>query len=130
MYIPNNMKKNNILYLLNFKYDAGKKLDILDKAFTGHSKKIMHVDCFLPKLEGDKCTFIGSTFLELGEKEPYLNHMVVLSDEKVTTPEVENSEVICKKTEKGFIKGMGKTIKQQDPDIIIGYNIFGLTGTF
>ena len=130
MYIPNNIKKNNILYLLNYKYDAGKKLDILDRAFTGHGKKILSLSHFLPKLEGDKCTFIGSTFLELGEKEPYLNHMVVLSKETVTTPEVENSEVICKKTEKGLLRAWVKTIKQQDPDIIIGYNIFGFDWHF
>ena len=86
--------------------------------------------CFLPKLEGDKCTFIGSTFLELGEKEPYLNHMVVLSDEKVTTPEVENSEVVSKKTEKGLLRAWVKTIQQQDPDIIIGYNIFSFDWKF
>ena len=130
LYIPNNIKKNNILYLLNQKYDAGKKLDIMDRAFTGHVKKILSISCFLPKLEGDKCTFIGSTFLELGKKEPYLNHMVALSSEKVTTPEVENNEVVCKKTEKGLLRAWVKTIKEQDPDIIIGYNIFGFDWHF
>ena len=39
----------------------------LDFNFTG----------FLPELEGDKCTFIGSTFLTLGETEPHYNNMIV-----------------------------------------------------
>ena len=130
MYIPHDVRKNNALYTLNMKYDAGKKLDLLDKAFMRHRMKKMLPSCFLPKLEGDKCTFIGSTFLELGEKEPYLNHMVVLSDEKVITPEVENSEVISKKTEKGLLRAWVKTIQLQDPDIIIGYNIFSFDWKF
>ena len=56
--------------------------------------------------------------------------MVVLSDEKVTTPEVENSEVVSKKTEKVLLRAWVKTIQQQDPDIIIGYNIFSFDWTF
>ena len=32
-----------------------------------------------PELEGDKVTFIGSTFMNYGEKEPYLNHCIVLN---------------------------------------------------
>ena len=56
--------------------------------------------------------------------------MVVLSNEKVTTPEVENSEVVSKKTEKGLLRAWVKTIQQQDPDIIIGYNIFSFDWKF
>ncbi len=130
MYIPYEVRKNNALYTLNMKYDAGKKLDLLDRAFMAHRMKKMFPTSFLPKLEGDKCTFIGSTFLELGQKDPYLNHMVALSSEVVTTPEVENSEVVCKKTEKGLLKAWVKTIQQQDPDIIIGYNIFSFDWKF
>ena len=55
--------------------------------------------------------------------------MVVLSNEKVTTPEVENSEVVSKKTEKGLLR-LSKTIQQQDPDIIIGYTIFSFDWKF
>ena len=32
-----------------------------------------------PKLEGDKCTFIGSTFMNYGEEEPFKNHCIVLN---------------------------------------------------
>jgi len=44
-------------YLNDDKFDAGKKLDILDEGL-----KVV-----LPPLEGDKATFIGSTFLRSGE---------------------------------------------------------------
>merc|ERR1711871_1591421 len=30
------------------------------------------------KLKGDEVTFIGSTFMKYGEKEPYFNHCVVV----------------------------------------------------
>ena len=33
---------------------------------------------YFPDLQGDKVTFIGSTFMRYGESEPYLNHCVVL----------------------------------------------------
>ena len=33
MYIPEEFKRNDIIYCLNAKFDAGKKLDILDKYY-------------------------------------------------------------------------------------------------
>ena len=39
MYIPHDVRKNNVFYTLNMKYDAGKKLDMLDKAFMAHRIK-------------------------------------------------------------------------------------------
>ena len=111
------------------KYDAGKKLEILDKAFEWTDKKKMRSYEFLPKLAGDKCTFIGSTFLNLGEREPYYNNMIVLG-ECSDTPEVENSEIIWKRKEKNVLLQWTKLIKKEDPDIIIGYNIFGFDWKF
>ena len=64
------------------------------------------------KLEGDKCTFIGSTFLKLGEKEPYYNNMIVL-DKCDKTPEVPNSEVIWKKRERNVLLEWAKLIKKK-----------------
>ena len=39
LYIPPEFKKNNILYCLSARFDAGKKLDILDKALQYDNKK-------------------------------------------------------------------------------------------
>ena len=127
MYIPAEFKNHDIIYCLNAKFDAGKKLDILDKALEYNYKK--KIPGFLPKLEGDKCTFIGSTFLKLGESEPYYNNMIVL-DKCASTPEVPNSEIIWKKKEKNVLLEWAKLIKEQDPDIIIGYNTFGFDWSF
>ena len=69
--------KNTLIHCLSANTDAGKKLDILDKAIGYDSNK--KIPGYLPKLEGDKCTFIGNTFLRLGEKEFYYNNMIVLN---------------------------------------------------
>ena len=127
MYIPWEFKKNTLVHCLTAKYDAGKKLDILDKAIGYDRNK--KIPGFLPKLEGDKCTFIGSTFLRLGEKEPYYNNMIVLNrcDD---TPEVPNSEIVSRGQERNVLLEWAKLIKTEDPDIIIGYNTFGFDWHF
>ena len=127
MYIPGEFKRNNMIYCLNIKFDAGKKLDILDKALQFDYKK--KIPGYLPKLEGDKCTFIGSTFLKLGEQEPYYNNMIVL-DKCDKTPEVPNSEVVWKKKERNVLLAWAQLIHDEDPDIIIGYNTFGFDWHF
>ena len=45
-----------------------------------------------PALEGDKVTFIGSTFLKHGENDPYLNHCIAL-DTCEPMQGVDNSEL-------------------------------------
>ena len=81
-----------------------------------------------PDVEGDKVTFIGSTFMKYGEKEPYLNHCVVLNtcdDSKQKGTVIEQ----CK-TEKELLLKWKEIILKEDPDIIIGYNIFGFDYDF
>jgi len=130
IYIPKCIKKKNVLEFLNMKYDAGKKLEILDKAFEYDKNKIEKVvSILLPRLEGDKCTFIGSTFLKLGDKESYYNNMIVLG-KCADTPEVPNSEIISCEKERDLLLEWAKLIKKEDPDIIIGYNIFGFDWKF
>ena len=84
---------------------------------------------FLPELEGDKCAFIGSTFMKQGDKEQYLNHMIVLNtcDEM---PNVPNSELVCCESERDVLLEWTKLIQRENPDIIIGYNIFGFDWSF
>jgi len=127
MYIPMEFKKGDLMHCLNTKFDAGKKLDILDKALLFDSKK--KIPAYLPELEGDKCTFIGSTFLRLGETEPYYNNMIVLNTcDK--TPEVPNSKIVSKKRERNVLLAWAQLIHDEDPDIIIGYNTFGFDWHF
>ena len=81
-----------------------------------------------PQLEGDKVTFIGSTFLKAGETDPYLNHCIVL-DTCGKVP-VENCEIESYKTEREVLLAWSKIIQKENPDIIIGYNIFGFDYAF
>ena len=96
------------------------KVDKLTDAFTG---------AYFPELEGDKVTFIGSTFLKYGEEKPYLNNCVVLNScSKID--EIENTEIKSYKTERELLMAWRDVILKEDPDIIIGYNIFGFDYQF
>lgn len=81
-----------------------------------------------PKIEGDKVTFIGSTFVNMGEELPYLNHCVVL-DECTQSPR-EDTIYECCENESDLLVAWKKIILKEDPDIIIGYNIFGFDYNF
>jgi DNA polymerase elongation subunit (family B) len=80
-------------------------------------------NCF-PPLEGDKVTFIGSTFLRYGEKEPYLNHCIALNSCDSIHDQVPNSQIESYNSEKDVLLSWTKLIQRENPDIIIGYNIF------
>uniref|UniRef100_A0A6C0HZ07 DNA-directed DNA polymerase n=1 Tax=viral metagenome TaxID=1070528 RepID=A0A6C0HZ07_9ZZZZ len=79
-----------------------------------------------PKLEGDKVTFIGSTFLRYGEKIPYRNHCVVLG----SCDEIAGCDIDTVDDEADVLTKWTEIIQQEDPDIIIGYNIFGFDYEF
>ena len=82
-----------------------------------------------PKVEGDKVTFIGSTFMKYGEKEPYLNHCIVLNDcDKLS--DVPNYKLETCNTEEQVLTSWTDLIQKEDPDVIIGYNIFGFDYQF
>ena len=103
----------------NTKIEKSEKIEMLDKILT----------LKLPSLEGDKVTFIGSTFLNYGEKKPYLNHCIVLNScEPIENG--ENSEIETYDTEKKVLCAWTKLIRKENPDIIIGYNIFGFDYQF
>tara|TARA_B100001093_G_scaffold505315_1_gene562474 strand:- start:138 stop:3923 length:3786 start_codon:yes stop_codon:yes gene_type:complete len=82
-----------------------------------------------PHIEGDKVTFIGSTFRKLGHNDSYLNHMIVLNDCDAVD-EVPDNEVECYDEEEDVLLAWTKVIQREDPDIIIGYNIFGFDWSF
>ena len=105
-------------------------LDILfDKKYNRETKLIelnISLNSFFPKLEGDKITFIGSTFLKSGDQEPYLNHCVVLN----TCSKLDNIEIESYSTERELLIAWKNIIQKENPDIIIGYNIFGFDYEF
>jgi DNA polymerase elongation subunit (family B) len=79
-----------------------------------------------PKLEGDKVTFIGSTFLRYGEKIPYRNHCIVLG----TCTDVAGCDIEIAEDESEVLTKWTQIIQEENPDIIIGYNIFGFDYEF
>ena len=81
-----------------------------------------------PKLEGDKCTFIGSTFMKYGDQDPYFNHCIVLNS--CSEIPIENSVVETYQTETEVLIAWQQLVQRENPDIIIGYNIFGFDYQF
>jgi DNA polymerase elongation subunit (family B) len=104
--------------LLDQKYEREGKLNELNISLIS----------IFPKLEGDKVTFIGSTFMKYGDKVPYLNHCIVLN----TCSEIpmENTIIETYKTEKEVLLAWQQLVQKENPDIIIGYNIFGFDYEF
>ena len=99
-------------------YDRENKINEINISLNNH----------FPKLEGDKVTFIGSTFMNYGEKEPFMNHCIVLDTcAKINT---ENTFIDSYKTEKEVLLAWQQLIQKENPDIIIGYNIFGFDYQF
>jgi len=102
--------------LINPKADREQKIQAINETFT----------LLFPRLEGDKVTFIGSTFLKYGELEPYMNHCLVLG----SCDPVEGSIIQSVETETDLLLQWSELIQRENPDIIIGYNIFGFDYEF
>ena len=85
-----------------------------------------------PKVEGDKVTFIGSTFVKYGQNgnRPYLNNCIALDTCDNIHDEVPNSEIESYTTEADVLLAWTRLIQKENPDIIIGYNIFGFDYQF
>lgn len=111
-----NKKFTIIDVLLSDKYDREEKIQMSNEVIT----------LMFPPLEGDKVTFIGSTFLKYGETEPYMNHCVVLG----SCDDVDGAIIETAKTEKDVLLQWANLIRNENPDIMIGYNIFGFDYEF
>jgi len=109
--------KNTIIDILNStKYDRDDKKAMITNI----------MDETMPSLKGDLVTFIGSTFMKYGDENPYLNHCIALD----TCSDVDGTEIESYETEKEVLLAWTKLIQREDPDIIIGYNIFGFDYDF
>jgi DNA polymerase elongation subunit (family B) len=97
-------------------YSRDEKIQLLNDVLTR----------LFPPLEGDKITCIGSTFMRYGESDTYLNHCVVLG----TCDPVEGATIEAVDDERDLLVRWAELIQEEDPDIIIGYNIFGFDYEF
>ena len=102
--------------LLNKELKRDEKIQITNDVLTR----------LFPRLEGDKVTFIGSTFLRYGELQPYMNHCLVLG----TCDPIDGAIIDAVKDEKTLLLKWSELIQKENPDIIIGYNIFGFDSQF
>lgn len=115
---PPKVDKNASLIdiIMSPQYSRDEKLRICDEVLT----------CLFPCLKGDEVTFIGSTFLRYGEDEPYLNHCLVVG----TCDEVDGMKIESVETEREMLLKWADLIQEENPDIMIGYNIFGFDYEF
>ena len=116
--------KNTITYLLASKEDAAMVAEMLEEVFRQICYKKN-----LPYITGDKVTFIGSTFMRITENSQYKNHMIVLNSCS-ECKDVPNTEIETYNNERDVLLAWTKMIQREDPDIIIGYNIFGFDYKF
>jgi DNA polymerase elongation subunit (family B) len=105
-------------------------IDILMNKELKRDEKIQTTNDVLtrlfPRLEGDKVTFIGSTFLRYGELQPYYSHCVVLG----TCDPVDGVDIEAVDNEKALLLKWTEVMQKENPDIVIGYNIFGFDYEF
>lgn len=110
-------KSDTILdILLSELYERDEKITIMNDVMTR----------LYPRLKGDEVTFIGSTFLKYGDKDPYLNHCLVVGD----CDDIPDATIESTDTERDLLLKWSELIQKEDPDIMIGYNIFGFDYEF
>lgn len=107
-------------YLFNPEYTREMKILALNTAMTDVTRP------WFPQLEGDQVTFIGTTFIKYGDAEPYRNHCLVVG----TCDSVDSVDICTVKNEKDCLIEWTQLIQDENPDIIIGYNIFGFDYQF
>jgi DNA polymerase elongation subunit (family B) len=113
----NALQEYNITHIIESKdYERDEKINIINETMVN----------IFPKLEGDKVTFIGSTFLNYGDIQPYKNHCLVLG----TCDDVDGAIIETTETESELLLKWTDLIQKENPDIIIGYNIFGFDYEF
>ena len=113
-----------------------KVVDLLNSKSQSRETKITLLSDTLgsifPKVEGDKVTFIGSTFVKYGQdsNRPYLNHCIALDTCDNIDKDVPNAVIESYETEAEVLLAWTRLIQAENPDIIIGYNIFGFDYQF
>ena len=116
--------KHSVIYLLSSKEDSAMVAEMLEEIFQQICRQKK-----LPYVTGDKVTFIGSTFMRINENTQYKNHMIVLNSCS-ECKDVPNTEIETYNNERDVLLAWTEMIQREDPDIIIGYNIFGFDYKF
>jgi len=108
--------------------DVDLHMNVIELLESDHPNKVNELckalNSAFPPLEGDTVTFIGSTFVQNGEI--ILNHCIVLGG----CDPVDNAVLECYEKEEEVLVAWSRLIQKEDPDIMIGYNIFGFDEQF
>ena len=113
-------------------YAKQHSMSFLDLKFKILSKDVLvrfinnELNSYFPKVKGDKCIQIGTTFWRYGEDKPFYNNIITLNQ---SSP-LENIDTYSYKKEGDVLMKWVEIIKKIDPDIILGYNIFGFDERF
>ena len=121
-----------VLKLLELFHDQ--ILHCLEKYFpeVDNSKEviIMRFDSYLtelfPEVEGDRVIQIGTTVQKYGEEKCFLKHILTLNG----CEEIDGCIVESFDSEAELLMRWTEFIRDLDPDIITGYNIFGFDYTY
>ena len=112
-------------------------IDIIRNSAFDRETKIAKVNetmcAAFPPVQGDIVTFIGSTFIRHGQTPgPYCNHCIVLDtcDTASIQTDVPNLVIESYRTEREVLLAWTRLIQRENPDIVVGYNIFGFDYEF
>lgn len=99
--------------------------DILASTAITRDCKIQYINYLLtvvlPPLEGDKVTFIGTSFIRDGAPEPHAHHSIVLG----TCSPVPDMVIHQMPTERDLLIRWGDLMREHKPDVLLGYNTMG-----
>jgi len=121
VYSEKDQRKTIAEYLAESDHSREERIQTLNNLFSNLVERAK-----LPPLQGDEITFIGTTFIKNGQVEPYKHNCIVVG----SCTSVEGVEIQTTPDEKQCILDWSDLIQSEDPDIIIGYNIFGFDYQF
>ena len=125
------LKINDLIKLIKY-YAKKNSMSFSDLKYKILSKEVLvrfinnELNRYFPPLKGDKCIQIGTTFWRYGEDKPFYNNIITLKD----SSELENIDTYSYEKESDVLLNWVEMIKVMDPDIILGYNIFGFDEKF
>ena len=135
----NNNFKRKIKKIKHYNKKDANILDVIKDNKCEYATKLNELNIaltkFFPQLEGDIITFIGMSFINYSENQPYRRVIIVKGGCKIPDKYInwalENEvSVIEKRTEKEVLLTFTKIIQKDNPHIITGYNITGFDFQF
>lgn len=107
--------------------------ELRDKMFTKETlvKFVNHeLKRFLPAVCGDPIIQIGTVFWLYGDSKPIYNNILTMVPKDEGCSDIPGIDVEIFENELKMLLRWSELIKQYDPDILVGYNIFGFDEAF